>query len=57
MRPSGERPPEMDSMVESRETLVTIEFRAQGSSTEVVLTHEYFADQPPGMSTATAGAE
>jgi hypothetical protein len=31
--------------VESRETLVTVEFRAQGNSTEVVLTHEYFADQ------------
>jgi len=45
MRPSDERPPEMESMVESKETLVTVEFRAQGSSTEVVLTHEYFADQ------------
>jgi uncharacterized protein YndB with AHSA1/START domain len=46
MLPSDERPPEMESMVESNETLVTVEFRAQGDSTEIVLTHEYFADEP-----------
>lgn len=46
MRPAEERPPEMDSMVESKETLVTVEFRDLGGSTEVMLTHAYFSDEP-----------
>ena len=29
---------------ESRETLVTVQFQAQGASTEVTLIHEQFAD-------------
>jgi uncharacterized protein YndB with AHSA1/START domain len=43
MLPTDERPP--DCMLETRETLVTVEFRAQGNATEVVLTHEHFSDQ------------
>ncbi len=45
MEPSGEHHPEMDNMVVPHDTLVTVEFHAQGNSTELVLTHEYFADQ------------
>ena len=45
LQPSGEHPPDMDNMASSAEMLVTVEFNAQGNATELVLTHEYFADQ------------
>lgn len=46
MEPASEHPPEMANMALPNQTLVTVEFHAQGNATELVLTHEYFADQP-----------
>jgi uncharacterized protein YndB with AHSA1/START domain len=51
MEPSLERPAEMDSMVETREALVTVEFRERESAIGVVLT------SIPGTTAATAGTE
>ena len=45
LEPSDAPSPDMEDMAMANDTLVTVEFRSQGNSTEVVLTHENFADQ------------